>query len=229
MKKRFVIIFTAILICICGGFTAFAEENAVTIEPYGDFFVYGTDSERVAEILGMTADGLDGYVKDNNIIYLAVDEKNSKQIKVDSIATDFSSSVINLSLISNDKINALMPDIIGIEGIKGEIIKKNGQKFIKTQLSSTDSGGGYNVTQYITVADKRVYILNLYNDCDADTEYIEKTFETYNVASFIDQATQKKDGIKAVIIAATVVFAAISVIIAITIAVDIAKSKKEID
>ena len=229
MKKRFVIILTAILICICGGFTAFAEGKVVTVEPHGEFFVYGTDTERVAEILGMTVDRLDGYVKDNNILYLAVDEKNSKQIKVDSFVTDFSSSVINLSLISNDKINALIPDIVGIDGVKGEIVNKNGQKFIKTQLSSTDSGGGYNVTQYITVADKKVYILSFYNDRDVGTEYIAKTFETYKADSFIDQDAQKKDGIQAVIIAATVIFAAISVIIAITIAIDIAKSKKEID
>ncbi len=216
----------AILICLCGGFTAFAEEKAVTIEPHGEFFVYGTDTDKVAEILGMTGEQLDGYVADNDILYLAVDEKNTKQIKVDSFVTDFSSSVVNLSLLSNDKITALMPDILGREDIKGEIINKNGQKLIKIQLSSADSGG-YDVTQYITVADKKVFILSFYNDRNADTEYIEKTFETYSHSAFVNENVAVSKGLEVLIIAALIIFVAASAIIAVTIVIDIRKSKQE--
>ncbi len=200
-----------------------SAESKFNITPDGEFF---TETQKIAEIIGMEKDELLDFCIENDIVYIAVNKDNSKQIRVTSKETDFSKSIVNINGLSEDKINKLLPDIIGIDGVKGEVINKNGQKFIKTELSSNDSGGEYILTEYITVAEKKVYVLSFYTDSKSDTDYTQKTFESFDSPYFVNE-TKGDNAFQYVIIIAIVVFLAASVFIIITIIRDL--KKKETD
>ena len=135
----------------------------ITENPGKEFFVYGDkqSNEKIAEILEETADSLDNYCYNNGIIYLAINEKNTKQIRVTENSTAFSESVGELTGLSDDKIAALAPEIAG-DGFHTETVAQNGIKFIKATALSEDSGGKFTLIQYITVTSKKEYTLSFY-------------------------------------------------------------------
>lgn len=221
--KRFLVLFTAF--CLLFSLTVSAEAT-VSLKPYGEFYVYGEDTSAVAEVLGMTEKELQSYCAENQILYLAVNEENSKQIRVTCNSTDFSNSVVNITGLSDDSINELIPSIAGIENVRGETVTVGAQKLVKIQLRSEDSGGEYTLTEYITIADKKCYILSFYTNADTDTDYIEKTFETYGCTAFLNDS----DGsgfIGYIILAAAIIFAIATAVIVFTIVRDIRKEKSE--
>lgn len=229
MKKLFLTILIIGLI-IPFNVSARYEPIILNLEPYGDFYTYDEQREKVAKVLGMKDEyELKDYCYKNGVIYLAVNEDNTKQIKVTVGHTDFSNSVINISGLSNDSINALIPDIIGIDNIKGEIIDKDGQKFVKTQVRTEDNGGEYILTQYFTVADRNNIVLSFYTEVSLDTDYIEKTFETFLSPYFIGVIENRTDRIGVIILVATIIFGVACVVIIFTIIKDIRKDKKTPD
>lgn len=221
IKRFFLIAFVVFTV-----FSLNVSAGEVSLEPYEHFYAYGEENAELSKIIGMSETELSDYCNTNDIIYLAANKANSKQIRVQCSKTEFSESVVNISLLSNDKIGELTPLITGIDNVKGEIIKKNGQKFVKIELSSSDSGGEFIITEYITVADGKEYTLRFYTDKNADMQYIEKTFEKYSSNAFLDDS-QPVGVWQYVILAAAVVFAAVTVIIIITIIKDVKKEKIE--
>lgn len=205
-------------------FTVNAQETAkATIEPYGEFYTLENDRNKVTEILGITENDL------NNIqdIYLAVNKGNTKQIRIRTEITDFSNSIGNISNLSDDKITALVSDISGFRNVKGEVINKDGQKFIRVQLRSSDSGGEYILTQYITVASKQNFVLSFYTDINVDTEYIEKTFETFSSPYFNSTADEnRKDTISYIVLGAAILFLLVCVVVITTIIIDLRKKEE---
>ena len=223
MIKR--IIAAALAFCVL-----FCLNVSATSVPYKageELFVYGENNAKIAEILNLNQEELDLYCKENNINYLAVNADNSKQIKVSSSETEFSNSVVNISFLSDEKISTLIPEIIGIDGARGEIVKKGAQKLIKTELKSEDSGGEYLLTQYITVANKITYILSFYTEASADSGYISEFLEKYQNSDFLVEESQDKEenNYGYIMLAAAVIFAAAAVIITVTVIKDIKKDK----
>lgn len=219
------IISVLILAIALSGITVGALEDFV-IKPDGKFYEYSQNPEKVAEILEISEDELNELCKDS-VLYIAVNDDNTKQIRITQSQNNFTYSIVNISNLTNDKIQSLLPQITGINGVKGEIINKNGQKFIKTVLRSEDSGGEYIITEYLTVADKKSYVLSFYTEVNQDTDFIEKTFNSFDSQIFLKE-NQKKNGIiKYVLPVLTVVFAAIAVVILITVLIDI-RNKKSI-
>ena len=106
----------------------------ISLKAGDEFSVYGQDSGKAEEILGMSEAELDGYVSQNNIVYLAVNEDNTKQIRLTVAATAFSESTGNLSLLSDSEIEELIPDITGGSAVKGDIIESDGQKFVLSRV-----------------------------------------------------------------------------------------------
>ena len=181
-----------------------------------NFSIYGTDNTDIAQILNITESELQSYCGEKTV-YLALNRENTKQIRIYETQNDFTNSVINISDLSNDKITDLLPEIIGIDDVKGEVIDKNGQKFIKTQLRSSDSGGDYIITEYITVAGRKSYVLSFYTDIDADTDYIEKTFETFDSVYFEKREDQSGGILRFVLPVFTVMFGIITLAVGFTI------------
>lgn len=195
-----------------------SADSSINITPDGEFT---TETEQIAKIIGMDKNELLDFCIENKIVYIAVNKDNSKQIRVTVKENDFSNGIVNINGLSDDKINAVLPDVIGVEGIKGEIINKDGQKFIKTEMSSKDSGGDFILTEYITVANKKVYVLSFYTNKKADTKYIEKTFETLESPNFVVE----NNGLFWIVGIAIVIFLFATVFIIITLIRDI-KAKK---
>ena len=190
-----------------------------------EFFVQGENDKELAKALGITEEQIAEY-RGKNVIYLAVNKDNSKQIRITIGQNAFTYSTVNISNFSNDKIAALVPQIVEIEDVKGEIITKNGQKFIKTQLRSADSGGEYILTQYITVADKHSFVLSFYTDVNADRAYIEDVFKSFECDYFVNEKNERRENILEYVLPAfTIVFAVASVLVAASILIDVRKRK----
>ena len=166
----------------------------ITENPGKEFLVYGDkqSNEKIAEILEETTDTLDNYCYNNGIIYLAINEKNTKQIRLYENSTAFSESVGELTSLTDDKIAALAPEIVG-EGFHTETVtQKSGRKFIKATALSQDSGGKFTLIQYITVTSKKEYTLSFYTASDENTDYAEKVFSTLSFGEGAAKKTEKK-------------------------------------
>ncbi len=216
--KRFIItIFVFICFCVCS-INAFAISKE-ELTPPEDFLIYSQNPDKVAQILKTDVSALENTVTEQNISFLAVNQDNTKQIKLTETQTDFSVAVGELSNLSDGSIEALLPDITGIEGIKGEIITKEKQKFVKT-TTKMQGKNGYILTQYFTVTNKNLQTLNFYTDPKSDTDYVEQTFEAHP-----DSNTYI---ILAICILGTVIFGSVCIILIYTIIRDLVKSKKEV-
>lgn len=166
----------------------------ITENPGKEFLIYGDkqSNEKIAEILEETADSLDNYCYNNGIIYLALNEKNTKQIRVTENSTAFSESIGELTSLSDDKIAALAPEIAGSGFHTETVTQKSGRKFIKATALSEDSGGKFTLIQYITVTSKKEYIISFYTTSGENTDYAEKVFSTLSFGEGATKKTEKK-------------------------------------
>lgn len=200
----------------------------ITENPGKEFLVYGDkqSNEKIAEILEETADSLDNYCYNNGIIYLAVNEKNTKQIRIYENSTAFSESVGELTSLSDDKIAALTPEIVG-EGFHTETVtQKSGRKFIKATALSEDSGGKFTLIQYITVTSKKEYTLSFYTASGENTDYAEKVFSTLSFGEGAAKKTEKKP-YGYIFMALTVIFVLFGAYIVYTLIRDIRADRAE--
>lgn len=226
MFKKLILIFSLIVFCI--NITVSADDT-VSLSVPKEFYVYSENPEKLSEILGMTVDELNSYCESNSIFYLAANGDNSKQIRVATGENDFSNGIVNLSNLTDDKIISLAPDIAGIEGIRGDVVSLSGQKFLKLEMKSSDSGGDYILTQYITVAHRQNIVLSFYSG--DDTDYIDLVFESFTSDLFITEKTDNNSLLSIVIPVATVAFLIICVGLALSIIIElkIQKSKAQND
>lgn len=204
----------------------FAKTADIKITPPKGFYSYksGQSAENTAKILGMTSDELKNYCSENGIVFIAVNEDNTKQIRVSVTESEFSSSIGNLTNLSDDKITALIPDITG--SVSGEITEKDGQRFIKTAEALSDSGGEYSVISYVTVAAKKDYILSFYTAAGTSTDYTGEVFDSFSSEDFYKEADEKSYFVY-VIIAAIVLLALGSVYIIFTLVRDIKNDRED--
>ena len=205
--------------------TVFAESGEIKITAPEGFYSYesGGNADKTAKILGMTDTELESYCAENGIKFIAVNNDNSKQIRLAVAESSFSASIGNLTNLREDKITALIPDITGAN--RGEIIDKDGQSFIKTAESASDSGGGFTVISYYTVAAKKEYVLSFYTSSGTETDYADEVFKSFYAKDFYMQKNEKSP-FRYVIFAAIVLLAAGSVYIIFTLVRDIKNDRK---
>ena len=158
----------------------------------GDFTVYSEDPAGTSEILGTDQEQLADTVKENNLIFLAVDSENKRQIQISCDENDFSHSVINLSNLTDDSIYALMPDIIGDDSISGEIVNSGGQKYVRVDVKTENSDNGFFLTRFFTVADRKNYSVSFYTAPDQSRDYIGKIFPVTSISPSRDTDTDIK-------------------------------------
>ncbi len=167
------------------------------------FYVYGKDSNKVAEILGMSAVELRDYVEYTNIKYLAVNKDNTKQIKTTEYMDEFSKEVDSFYSLRDSEILELAKELSVTEN--GEIIERGKYKFLKVTARTKDSGGEYILTQYITVDNGVNLILSFHTDINEDTDYIEDYFN--------DQIKEPSAVFKGVATAGIIVFSVFAVFV----------------
>ena len=223
MIKKIICALSAVLMLTA---PVFAKTADIKITPPKGFYSYksGQSAENTAKILGMTSDELKNYCSENGIVFIAVNENNTKQIMVSVTESEFSSSIGNLTNLSDDKITALIPDITG--SVSGEITEKDGQRFIKTAEALSDSGGEYSVISYVTVAAKKDYILSFYTAAGTSTDYVGEVFDSFSSEDFYKEADEKSYFVY-VIIAAIVLLALGSVYIIFTLVRDIKNDRED--
>lgn len=217
--KRLICIAAAIAVSIL---SVFADGTGIKINAGKEFTVLssGKNEKELASILGITENELIGYCRENSIEYLAVNRDNTKQIRLSVNQTEFSSAVINFSNLSDENIAAVVPDIVGVSNVKCETADKNGQKFAKVRLSSSDSGGDYTVSQYITAANKKLFILSVCTAADKDADYADEIFEGFDSGDF-NHTKSTKNGYNGIIVGAIVILVVVCAFVTITLIRDI--------
>lgn len=200
--------------------------NALSVDqitPSNEFLVYSAEPQEVADALNTDLSDLEDKIKTQGILFLATDEDNTRQIQLTSEQNDFSRTVSNLSNLSDSSIRSLLPDITGLENIKGKIVLHGEQKYVRIDLKSEE----YILTQFFTVENKKLYTLSFYTDVDTSTDYIKSTFSVKSKVS--DNITLKEIpyGLKTAVIIGFSLFATAFLIILFTIIKDLLKKNKK--
>lgn len=186
---------------------------SVSVYAHDEFLVYGQDDiEGICQALNMEAGEINDYCKENNITYLAVNPANTKQIRKTVIKDAFSQKIGNLSVLSDKDILCLSGQLSSVENAIGEVVTRNSQKFLKIEVKSTDSGGEYILTQYVTVADSQKTVLSFYTDTKEDTAYIDEVFNSQFV---------EKNTVKYIVVAGVAVFSLLAIAVLALIVRDI--------
>lgn len=175
------------LICFIFTFCTILNISVFALNTSNEFLVLGEDTEKICDVLKLTEKELSNICKENYITYFAINKNNTKQIKLTEKETEFSKKIGNLTHLSDDTALILTEEALIPEGVSGQVVNKNGQKFVKTEVETNDSGGKFIITNFITVSDKKLYTLSFYTNSSLDTSYIEDIFETFNEDGFYNE------------------------------------------
>ena len=204
MLKKFVLTFS-VLVCLL-------SISVLALDIPDDFYIYGEQTQQLADTLGMTKSELDIYCEQNGVSFLAVNPANTKQIRKTVIKDAFSQKIGNLSVLSDKDILYLSGQLSSVENAIGEVVTRNSQKFLKIEVKSTDSGGEYILTQYVTVADSQKTVLSFYTDTKEDTAYIDEVFNSQ---------FGEKNTVKYIVVAGVAVFSLLAIAVLALIVRDI--------
>ncbi len=203
--------FKRIIISVCA---VFLFSFSVCAESRDNFYVHGEANTYVSEILGLSEDQLNNYVADNNITYLAVNKDNTKQIRKTEISDAFSKKIGNFLSLKDNEILELAEELTGFEGINGTVFEKGDKRFLKVSVKTTDSGGEYYLTQYITVANSKKEILSFYTASGENTDYIEEFLNSHY------QATKPNTFLKVLSVIGIVLFSLFAAVVVFVIIKD---------
>lgn len=228
MRKLKIKVFFAVLLVVMVLVPVNAMANAsVKMKNIDEEFYIFTevkDKEKVSKIIGESQEELKNYCANNGIVYLAVNDDNSKQIRISRTKSNFSEKIGNLSFLTNDEIKDIfMGDIKNSS--KYRFAEKNSQKFIVLENIYSDSGGKFVLTQYITVANENLYTLSFYTAEGVDTGYIENVFSNYGCDSFLNFNSNSNSGYTFLIV--TALLALLALWIVYTIIRDLLRGEKE--
>ncbi len=227
--KRFLISLLVILNLF--SFSAFAK----TAEPYiavpKGFLLYSQNKSEVCEILSSSEDELNEYCLKNNISQLAVNQDNSKQIKLLTYENEFSKATEDFDFFSQKELEGNAGIIIGHKEKRPmhSVVTVGEQKFIKTEYFDRDESGSFNFTQYFTVQNGKNYCLIFLTSEKAETSYIKEVFDSFAENEFfLKQNTSAKDSDSKMTMTIILIVAVslVAAIILFTVIKDIIKSKK---
>ena len=212
----------AVLLAVAVLFPISAAANAsVDMKDIDEtFYVFSdaSDREKVSKIIGQETEDLDEYCSSNGIIYLAVNEDNSKQIRISRTKSNFSEKLGNISFLTDGEIGDVFAEDIKASS-KYKLTEKNSQKFIVFENRYSDSGGKYTLTSFVTVANENLYTLSFYTSENSDTEYMEKVFDGYECDSFLNHNSNSNNGY--ILIIVTVLLALLALWIIYTLVRDL--------
>lgn len=198
--------------------TVSATSYEYNISPGEDFtcISYGDDMTDIAQKLNMTADELNAYFNKNGLLYLAVSDDTSTQIRLSAFTDNFSSTVCDISHLNEEQLNEFMNSISDNIETGCTITDNNGRKYVTVTNTLNDSGGVYTVTQYVTICDSKTFYLSCYNNGTETSEQVKNIFNNFSLNS----VTTEKGGfdIKFVfIVAGILLFLGLAVVTVISI------------
>ena len=209
MLKKLLIAFSVLSILLISVVSA--------IEIGDEFYLYGRDNKKLAKALSMSESQVDDYYEANDLTLLATNADNTKQIREITTETEFSKTVKNLAVLENSEILKLTKELSGFDDVKGKVVEKDTYKYLKIEVKSTDEGGEYYLTQYITVKNGKHIVLSFYTSGGKDRDYIEKIFNS-----------QFKDvvALKTTVTVLMIICIAVTVVMAVLVVLEIIKIKK---
>ena len=178
LKYLFVVFF----VFVFSSFPAFAENGdfSITVPKTFDGIYKEEINNSFAEKFNMTKAELEDYFSKNNIAFLAVGNENKSQIRVSVFEDDFSKHTENLSVYSDKDVKRLGKQLVDDTSLSYDIYSDNSKKYIVITENSKDSGGQYTATQFITVANGKIYnisFVNSGNEFDKSNLSILQNFE----------------------------------------------------
>lgn len=181
MKKP-IYLYTVFLVVLICSITVFAENHGFYIEVPQTF--EGIYKEEISDVfakkVNMTKPELEDYFGKNNIVFLAVGEGNKSQIKVSIFEDDFSRNTENLSVYSDKDVKKLGKQLVNDTSLSFKLYTENFKKYIMISENSKDSGGEFTATQFITVANGKIYNISFLNsgkEFDSSNLKILKSFK----------------------------------------------------
>lgn len=176
--KKIVAVILCIILAILLSFSTLALDNDYSIKVPKDFISANDDDKlsQLSKIFSVSIDALEEYFDDNDIIFMAADKDNTCQVTLSKTDNAFSENTVSFSLLSDDELKSLSSQIAGETfEEKGIVIGKDKTKYIKLQKSGNDSGGGFNVTEFITICDGELYTLSVYVGENSEYENLPET------------------------------------------------------
>ncbi len=180
---KFSAVFLIISAMLC--FTAFGAERSFGItadSSYKECYFDESKSE-VSKRLGVTESELDNFFAENNVKYLAVSEDKQSQIRISVYEDGFSKKTENISAYSDNEIKKLAKKLTEGKDLKSEIYSQNSVKYIKITENLKDSGGEFTATQFITVADGKMYNVSFYGAGNKTDQSVYRTLGTFKINS----------------------------------------------
>lgn len=177
MFKRLIAV-AVTLIFVLNLWVVAAVEYSISVE---EGFYTLEDADALANVFGVSDTEFTKFCNDNNVAYLAANADGSQEIRLQIYETDFSKTVGDFSKYTDNEIYTLSIDIIGLSGVTGKIVENNGNKFIKTELSSGESSGDYKVLQYTTITDGKYYILGFYTNSGEFSSFADDVFKNFRI------------------------------------------------
>ncbi|MBR4910406.1 MAG: hypothetical protein IKZ47_03680 [Clostridia bacterium] len=189
MKKHILIIslLAAALFILPG----FKSPDGFSLEVGDPFAVASSDLSfaDAAERLGITEEQVTALFGDSTLKFIAVSPDKQTQIKVYSFEDELSSRVKEADKLTDTQIKELSA-VYGLPDANATVITNNSRKFAKTETLHTDSGGKYTLTQFITVADGKIYIVSCSNPEEGTSEEIETVFSTFGIDAMNNSDTE---------------------------------------
>ena len=177
--KRFLRLFLCAAVMMSVICMTVAAETPVFKLDMGDGYLYfreGDDLSRAEKITGTDKDELQKLFDEENLVMLALSEDNLRQIRVSRYTNDLSIKIGDLDLLDNGEVKKIrdeLSDDLGLGGtLVGDDYTENTEapvkKYIIHRELFSDSGGDYNVTQYVTVVDGAFWHITTYGPNHSD-------------------------------------------------------------
>lgn len=179
-------LFAALICVIFVLFSAqyvYAESKEFSIDPGKDYVGVYSDSDKtkIAPLMNMTKTAADDYFKKNNIAYFAVKNDRTVQVSVSVYSNDLSKITGDSSSLDNESLSKLANSLSTDES-EQKILLENGIQYIVFTDDVTLSDGKICVSsQYITVADGKIYQLNFFSLGSSESDDVVKTLDTFKI------------------------------------------------
>ena len=181
MKFKFILL--TLLLMVIMALPVSAAGRGYTVEFPEDYvFSYGNAKpDSVAQIIGMDSEKFSNYFKSNGLLFIAVKEDNSVQIRFSKYSNEFSQKLGNMENLNDKEFSEIASKLAGNKTYEKEASGE--QTFICIKENLKDSGGEYVSTQYITVKNGNIYQLSCYNNGSETEGEITEIFNSLSFSS----------------------------------------------
>lgn len=138
------------------------------------------DLSEIARVTGVDKKEIKDYFKEDKIVFMAVNEDNSVQIKLSCFENDYSKAIGSFEYLNAEEI-----DKYAASAVKSgyETVKCNDTSFIFTQSHNKSGEKEYVSSLYITVKNNKFYVLSCYNTGSSPDKAVMNVFNSLEINS----------------------------------------------